>query len=366
MNQSSQSCYQSIIKSFQEALTPLFMSAAAISLLFGAGCNLNTEVVSAVPSWGDEGDYLEPPAGGVAPGAIFIDENFRGKKQSLIIERISWGRLVDIADGDGVIRHQDFVVSEGIQDGGFYSVETNPITDKTTVTINAEYQSMAYVDALDALDDNLGPIFDKGLDVDELPPFPIMPRNAVLSVQFNDLLDVRYESDGWEDSSSGLLVETSGQLNRMVLKVITDYPPNQPYEARVIVNSNYGDIADYDGDGVSEFHPTRVIVDMTVSELEAAVSDPPLTVNSVGLPSSLYGVNDANLAIRFATKTNATLGQTILLTNPTDNALDYQENGSYDVHIETEDIVRAMRSGSSTDMNNGFIGDTDQPQIIAA
>lgn len=365
MNQPSQSCHQSNIKSSPEALTRLFMSSAAISLLLGAGCNLNTDPVQVGSTAGPEGSYQDL-AEVEAPGAFLVDSNFRGTSTSLQIERISWGRLVDIADITDEIRHQDFVVNEGVQSGGPYVVETNPITDKTTVKINHTYQSASYLSALDELDNNLGPIFDKSLDVAELPPFPIMPRNAALSVQFNDLLDVRYEGSGWEDSSSGLLVAGSGQLNPTVLKVITDYPPNQPYEARVIVNSNYGDIADYDGDGVQEFHPTRVIVDMTVSELEAAVSDPPLTVNSVGLPSSILGVTDANLALRFATELDAISGQTILLTNPTDHALDYYENGSRDSSTVTRDIVRAMRTGSPTDANNGFLGDDVAPQIIGS
>ena len=365
MNQSSQSCHQSNIKSSKGNLTRLFSSTAAIALLFGTGCNLGADPVEIGSAAGAPGSYQELPEV-EAPGPFIVDENFRGATTSLRIERISWGRLVDIADIQGVIRHRDFVVNEGVQSGGPYVVSTNPITDKTTVKINFAYQSASYVSALDSLDNSLGPIFDKSLDVAELPPFPIMPRNAAISIQFNDMLDARYEDGGWEDSSSGLLISSSGQLNPTVLKVITDYPPNQPYEARVVVNTNYGDIADYDGDGVSEFHPTRVIVDMTVSELEAAVSDPPLTVNSVGLPSSILGVTDANLALRFATELDAISGQSILLTNPTDHGLDYNENGSRDSSSMTKDIVRAMRTGSATDANNGFLGDNLAPQIIGS
>jgi hypothetical protein len=198
-------------------LTRLFSSTAAIALLFGTGCNLGTDPIQIGSTAGDPGSYQEL-AEVEAPGAFVVDENYRGTTTSLRIERISWGRLVDIADAEGVVRHRDFVVNEGVQSGGPYVVETNPITDKTTVKINFAYQSASYISALDSLDDSLGPIFDKSLDVAELPPFPIMPRNAAISVQFNDLLDVRYEGGSWEDSSSGLLVSSSGQLNPTVLR----------------------------------------------------------------------------------------------------------------------------------------------------
>ena len=89
---------------------------------------------------GAPGSYQELPEV-EAPGPFIVDENYRGATTSLRIERISWGRLVDIADIQGVIRHRDFVVNEGVQSGGPYVVSTNPITDKTTVKINFAYQS---------------------------------------------------------------------------------------------------------------------------------------------------------------------------------------------------------------------------------
>jgi len=366
MNQTSQPCRQSHVTPSRDTSLRLISSAAVISLILGAGCNLNTDPVQVGSSAGPEGSYQDP-GDAETPGPFIVDSNFRGQSTSVQIDRISWGRLVDIADVDDVIRHEGFVVNEGVQTGGAYVVDTNPITDKTTVKILYSFGSAGFVDALDELDNSLGPIFDKSLDVDELPPFPIMPRNAALSIQFNDLLDARYDGGSWVDSSSGLLVSaSSGQLNPSVLKVVTDYPPNQPYEARVVVNSNYGDLADHDGDGVQEFHPTRIIVDMTVSELEAAVSDPPLTVNSVGLPSSILGVTDANLALRIPTQTDQASGQSIILTNPTDHGLDFAENGSRDTGSLTRDIVRAMRTGSSADANNGFLGDDVAPQIIGS
>ena len=336
-------------------------------LMFGAGCNLGTDPVKIGSSAGPAGSYQDP-SGENVPNAFFVDANFRGKGNSLRILKMAWGRLVDVADVEGVTRHEGYVVNQGVKtDFVNYEVNTNPITDKTTVRILHPYGSAAYVNALHELDDNLGPIFDKSLDVDELPPFPIMPRNAALSIVFNDLLDVRYDGGDWRDSSSGLLVSpSSGQLNPSVIRVVTNYPPNFPYEARVVVNSNFGDLADHDGDGDMEFHPTRVIIDMTVSELEAAVSDPPLTVNSVGLPASLLGITDANLGLRIPTETHPLSGQTILLTNPTNHELDFSENGSRDISSPTKDIVRAMRTGSAADANNGFLGDDVAPQIIGS
>ncbi len=367
MNQISQSDHSTLSAPSMGASRRLLVSTAMLSLLFGAGCNLNSDPVPVGSSAGPVGSYQDP-GGENTPGAFVVDSNYRGNTTSLKIVRMSWGRLVDILDNEGVTRHEDYVVNEGIQtDYVDYEVKTNPITDKTTVKILHTFGSVSYVNAIENIDDSLGPIFDKSLDVDELPPFPIMPRNAALSVQFNDLLDVRYDGGDWMDSSAGLLVAAaSGQLNSSVVRVVTDYPPTVPYEARVVVNSNYGDLADHDGDGEMEFHPTRLIVDMTVSELEAAVSDPPLTVNSVGLPSSLLGITDANLALRIPSALDLLSGQSVVLTNPTNHALDFSENGSRDLSSLTDDIVRAMRTGSSDDANNGFLGDDVSPQIIGS
>ncbi|MCH2103527.1 MAG: hypothetical protein MK297_05870 [Planctomycetes bacterium] len=367
MNQLSQSAHSTLSASPWGASRRLIASAMSLSLLLGAGCNLNSDPVPVGSSAGPVGSYQDLE-GVNFPGAFVVDSNFRGTTTNLKIVRMSWGRLVDVLDVEGVKRHEDFVVNEGIQtDFVDYEVKTNPITDKTSVRILHPFGSAAYVSALESLDDSLGPIFDKSLDVDELPPFPIMPRNAALSIQFNDILDVRYDDGDWLDSSNGLLVSSSsGQLNSSVVQVITDYPPSVPYEARVVVNSNYGDVADYDGDGEVEFHPTRIIVDMTVSELEAAVSNPPLTVNSVGLPASLLGITDANLAIRIPTGLDLLSGQSIVLTNPTDHPLDFTDNGSRDISSVTDDVVRAMRTGSASDANNGFLGDDVAPQIIGS
>ena len=83
------------------------------------------------------------------------------------------------------------------------------------------------------------------------------------------------------------------------------------------------------GDGVAEFHTTRVILDTTVSSVEAGASNPPLPINNLGLPASI-NTSQANVGLRIPTHLDPSVGQTTLLMNLSGHGLSFSSNGSND------------------------------------
>src|SRR5690606_22862712 len=154
-----------------------------------------------------------------------------------------------------------------------------------------------------------------------------------------------------------LVAQTTGQLKSNVVRIATGNPPNQPFEARILVDPNHGDV--YERNGQLAFHSTRIIIDMSVSETEAGASAPPLAINSIGLPQSLSTLQ-ANVAMRIPTRIEPQVGQNVILTNPSNKGLAFSGNGANDPSSPTNDVVRGFRSGNGNDVNNGFLFD-DNP-----
>ena len=136
-----------------------------------------------------------------------------------------------------------------------------------------------------------------------------------------------------------------------------------PFEARTIIDKNHGDLAGFTGK--AKFYTTRLLIDVTVSVVESFETDPPLPVNSVGLPGSI----DSNLSnVQVWIPTAIALDQDHLLTNPTEHALTTVNNGSVNFGDPRLPVARAMRSGGSGaatgDPYNGFLRDQDPPFVV--
>ena len=157
----------------------------------------------------------------------------------------------------------------------------------------------------------------------------------------------------------------AGTVNGNNVQVLTGYAPTLPFEPRVMADPNHGDLIDLDGDGVDEFYSTRVLIDMTVSQLESQQFNPPLPVNSLGLPRAEV-VNLPNVVMRVPTKVNAGAGQFTVLRNPSGGTMSFVGNGSNDPGSPTLDVIRAFRSASAElgDPNNGFLVDANDPILI--
>jgi hypothetical protein len=330
---------------------------------------------------------------GIGSETFVVDGNHGGQASEVKVTNIYWGRLVDVMDGwidaNGEvhaisIQNRDMVIGEGIFDGQDFYHETgkvryalarNAVTERWTVTIGAAAGTTEYTEAFLNLDKNLTPTLEASLEASEMGPFSMTPRNSAMVIFFDDLLNPRFvrnsdpaQAGEWQDSFGGNLINSiSGQLNSQVVKVRTGYPPVDPFEARVILDKNHGDWADLDNNGEVEFYSTRIIIGTTVTEIESAASNPPLPVNSVGLPPSIDTI-DANLAVRIPTLLDPAVGQTQLLVNPSGSRVTFGEGGWQDPASSTLDLVRALRSGGDEmvtgDQHNGFLVDEVPPEIL--
>ena len=272
----------------------------------------------------------------------FTEDNSGGSASKLFIRDVFWGRLVDVFDQAGTLRHKNYLIGEDIQsDGVDYQLAINPVTEQASLTILRPYGSGLYTLAFDRLDQNLGPILPKS-DTGSAPPYSFIPRNATIGVRFSDLVD-------------------PATLNQTTMKLLVGNPPTLPFEARLIPDPNYG------GTSGGKFYSTRVLLDTTVSELEGGGGLLPL--NSLGLPSSKV-TSIPNVSLRIPTVLDFGTGQFQVLENLAGNALATTGNGPVDFSDPSLEVIRAMRSGGDAlttgDTNNGFLLDLNAPRIIGS
>jgi hypothetical protein len=358
------------------SILPILGGALLAAGLLGA-CGGGKPAVIDNENAGAVVEHPDPSIG----SAVFIGEsNYSGLASDMKLSQVYWGRRVNIADSNGDVQLRDFVIAASVRDQTVflpsvgttitYSLKRNAVTDSWTLTMQSAEPVLVgmsrFTDVLMDLEANLTPVFDKGVEPGTLGPFSMVPRNATLVLVFDDLLQPHYDNGGWVDGYNGDVANVAtGQLNKDLVKVRTGYPPSDPFEARVVLDATHGNLADFDNDGTPEFYPTRIVLSPTVSTIEAEVSDPPLTINSLGLPPSIV-LNEANMALRIATILNPSVGQTQILRNASGHGLSYTGNGSNNNDTGTEDVVRAVRTGGNltNDANNGFLLDEDPPRLM--
>lgn len=287
-----------------------------------------------------------------SPAGFYVDENSGGAASDLRLVDVAWGRLVDVYDrnttnGVETLRFHNFVIGEEVQtDGVDYRLDTNAVTQAQNLVILHSFGSAEFETSLKNAYGNLGPVSPQSDLPGTLPPFSYVPRNAAIVLRFSDLL-------------------APESISSTTVRVLTGNPPTQPYEPRVIADPNFGSIVS--SGGQKEFRPTRIIVDTTVSELEASAAMPPLSVNVLGLPAAATTFQPS-ASIRIATKLDFGTGQFEVLTNTTGHPLDIASNNPIDIGSPTFDVVRALRAGGpesvTGDSNNGFLLDITPPKVL--
>ncbi|MCP3917244.1 MAG: hypothetical protein GY711_16980 [bacterium] len=311
---------------------------------------------------------VEEPPEGNTPGLIFehprssatrsthfiVDANHQGRADAVRIVDVLGGRLVDIYDedemGDQHLVHEDFVISPSlVSNGQDIVVEQHPVTGETRLVIRYPADSEPFRSAfrdggqLTRADGALIRVTDFPFDASVL--FSVVPRDAALVVQFDDLLDAT-------------------TLSEATFVVLTGTPPEIPFEGRLRIDTNHGDLARLPGDTEQRFYTTRALFDPTVSELEALGADPPLALQASGFPAATL-VDRANLMVRIPTRRVPLIGQTEILTNASGKGLAFNGNGSRDVGSQTRDVLRAMRAGGApTDPDRGYLPDQTAPRLL--
>ena len=288
---------------------------------------------------------------------FIVEANAGGLAPSLRVQQTYFGRLVRVVaapvlGGPEEVIHENLVINPNDLGNGIdYEVRTNQITGDQTLVVYrdianptrlAEFQQIVR-----ALSTQLRVVNDSGFVGQGA--YTMVPRNASIVVQLSDLIDPTTVTD-------------------QSVKVLAGVPTAVPFEARVFVDPNHGDLADFNGDGRAEFYSTRLIIDPTVSETESFSTNPPLPVNTTGFPGSV-AQQISNLQVRLATQ-RSTVSTDQIVQNPTEHGLAQSGNGSIDFGSPTRDIVRAARAGGNQNITgdpfNGYLRDNSPPRIIGS
>ena len=271
-----------------------------------------------------------------------VEDNSAGASSDMSLLGVSWGRLVEeVYDATGTLVHRDLVIGADIEtDGTNYQIETNPISQQTTLTILHDFATEDYSTSFANLFAGLDDLLPKSLASFELPPYSMVPRNSVMVLRFSDLIDPA-------------TVTTDN------IRILGGYAPTIPLSVRLLPDVNFG------ASVAGTFYSTRVVVDPVVSELESQATG--LPVNGLGLPGAI-NTGSPNLAIRIPTQADFGAGQFSLLANIGGSPLLGSGNQPFDYDSVTLDVVRALRSGGPTDKvqdpNNGFLPDDTAPQVV--
>ena len=286
---------------------------------------------------------------------VIVDESRGGLTPDLRMTRISWGRLVDVfafmPNGDKVLTNVDLLIDPSIQSTVGYELNTTTLTgrDQLTIfnTLDGGSSEAIFNTLLRQLSEGLEPVSDVGFATSN-GSFTAIPRNSALQITFNDLLDPT-------------------TINERSLRVLVGAPATIPFESRILIDPNHGDVLDTNHDGTLTFHSTRVVIDFAISEVESFSTDPPLAPNAIGLPASV-SASVSNFQLRIPTVVDFLLGQDVLVSNLSAHSIQATGAGTVDFSDSVTPIMRNARSGGSEgltgDAYNGFLIDNTSPKIV--
>lgn len=319
-------------------------------LLLGASCSGGKNAES---TGGGGGAVTTQGNGGVS---LFLqDPHFGGVANSIRLVTMSYGRLVELTarNNNGVIGigTGGLVIRQELQSvQGDYELIQDPVTGRETLFIDRNVDDPAELAELESLvtfaSSNLDPIQVRALDSTDV--FSMVPRNAAIVMQFDDLLD------------------PATITNATVQLFAGDPPaaPNVPFIGRVFPSSFYGGQTPN-----GTFFPTRVVFDPTISEIEAAESATLLNINTIGLPPST-NPNLANFQLRIPSRRASSVGLNQIVSNLSGAGLTTNNAGPVDFSSPTRPITRAFRSGGRpdvvTDPNSGFLFDNVPPILVGS
>lgn len=297
---------------------------------------------------------VQPPIGSIDNGSTFFfgDPSSGGLASQYRMTQVSYGRLVELfgrdETGARVPMGSDFVIGQRVTtDATNYTLQTNPVTGQEILIVERDVTSddgrAQFIELVRLAGNQLDLI--QVQDLDSSGVYSLLPRNAALMVTFSDLLN-------------------PATVDSRTVQLRTGLPPAIPFEARVFPSAYYGGQLS-NGD----FYPTRVVLDLTISEIEAFSVDPPLPVNGVGLPASFDG-NRANAQLRVPSRLSQAIGVTEILRNLSGNPIATASNGPVDFNDATQPVTRAFRSGGRPDILadpfNGFLLDEIKAEIVGS
>lgn len=286
----------------------------------------------------------------IVPFAQELDPHHDGQAPSVHLVSLAWGRLVDVYDtstsGEHRLVARALPIGEDVQtDAADYELSTQLFTGLDELVVRHELGTAAFEVAYDRLQTTLVPV--STADPLGLPPFTLLPRNAVLVARFDDLLDANTVA------ADTLRLVANGNVAPL----------------RVLPDANHVGLADPDGDGRFTAYPTRVLLDPALTWIDFNATQGAVPLQPEGLPPS-QSTNVANVVLRIPTVTHAPSNQTRVLANLAGHALATTSNGPVDLGAPTHDVVRGLRSGGPTDVTGdafeGYLRDLEPPRLAGA
>jgi hypothetical protein len=275
-------------------------------LLTLPGCFSNNKVVGSGGS-----------GGGSEQGALFMTD-------------VEWGRLVDVVDQSGALVETDVVIRPDLQMGADYALAVNPVTESETLTILQYAEGTAGFDSLlSAARSNLVGATLKGPASPS--PYTLVARNAAIRLTFSRPIN-------------------ADTVNADTIQFWVGDGNASPADGRYIVVND-----DENGLGY-------VIFDPTVSGRQSAELG--LPQNASGFKASLDSLND-NLLIRIPTAVNVFDGRPELLESAGGRTIRAGSNDPVTLNQDgTQNLVRSLRTGNSSDEYKGFLRDNSPPSIV--
>lgn len=286
------------------------------------------------------GELVDKPGG----GQFLQDPQRGGRGGELGLAEVRWGRLVDVhaltsggvPDLEPVFR--DFLIDPNlVSDGVDYELFESAATGVTRLVVRRARGSLEFRERLASAARGTVELAPRALVA---PVLALVPRNAALSLRFDDVLD---------DSPAATL----DLANRVRVQAGPD--ALLPHSARVRFDANHGGVVG------GAFHSTRVLVDLALSEFEARALAVPQPLTPSGVPAGDGDSTVASLALRLPTRPDPGSGQFEVLRNLAGRPLDQDGNGPLDASVPTRDLVRGARAGDDGDPSRGFLFDGAAP-----
>ena len=260
------------------------------------------------------------------------DPHHGGSASQLRLVELSWGRLVDIhrlrADGSTDPRpvRTDYVIHAGVRtDEVRWRLETDRLAgrDRLVVLASDPREVAALVQRAGTDLPTLS------ADAFAVAQGPTVPRNAALVLRFDDLLD-----DG---PAAGLALAEMVQLTAAE-------GSSTALPVRVLFDRHHGGVHE------GKFHSTRVILDPTVSTLEALEAASPVSENPLGFPG--------DVTIHLAARASSGAGRPHALRNLAGARLRNEGGGEFGVR-------RQVRVAEASEAYGGFLADDTEPHVTA-
>ncbi len=251
---------------------------------------------------------------------------------TMALEGMEWGRLVTVVDIQGTVVQTEVLIQPDLTtDGVKYSLSTNPVTQEESLKILAAKGSAAFKTLLADAQAGLPQLSARAPT--RPPPFSMVARNGAIRLTFSKPID-------------------AATVDQTTVQILVGEPPVQAFTARYLVQNDAAT-----GKG-------NVLIDPTVSAQQAAQSAIPQ--NAVGFPFSVDGVS-ANLVLRVPTTPDPLLGLPKVLRSTGGLAASVRDRSTEPFEEDFNGnavLVRALRTGSKADPNNGFLRDDVSPSLL--